>query len=218
MRWRAGQGTGERVLRMRGEQGGRGFEATALPFLDVVYDSALRLTGDPAAAQDLTQETFLRAFRSFSTYRQGTNCRAWLLRIAYNLFCTEYRRRGRLPESTPLDDGTDPLDQLPAADPDPEEAVLRLLDHEALHRALARLPDDFRMVVVLVDIHGLSCAEAAEVMGTPRGTVLSRLHRARLRLRAMLVPELGRHPETVRGEIVRGDPAPAADPPGEGHR
>ena len=167
------------------------FEDTALPFLDVVYDSALRLTGEPSAAQDLTQETFLRAFRAFASYKDGTNCRAWLLRIEYNLFCSDYRRRRRLPE-LPAGDGADPLDGLADADPGPEEAALRLLDSEALHRAMERLPDDFRIAVTLVDIHGLTCAEAAHVMGTPRGTVLSRLHRARGRLRRMLVPELGR--------------------------
>jgi RNA polymerase sigma-70 factor (ECF subfamily) len=166
------------------------FEATALPFLDVVYDSALRLTGDPTTAQDLTQETFLRAFRAFGSFRPGSNCRAWLLRITYNLFCNEYRRRRRLRELPADDDRPDPLEELAAADPGPEESALRVLDHEALHRALARLPEDFRTAVTLVDIHGLSCAEAAEVMGTPRGTVLSRLHRARGRLRRQLVPEL----------------------------
>jgi RNA polymerase sigma-70 factor, ECF subfamily len=167
------------------------FEETALPFLDVVYDSVLRLTGDPTNAQDLTQETFLRAFRSFDTFQAGSNCRAWLLRIAYNLFCNDYRKRRRLPEAFTTDgDGTDPLDDLAADEPGPEEAAIRLLDHESLHWALARLPEEFRTAVTLVDIHGLSCAEAAEVMGTPRGTVLSRLHRARGRLRKLLIPEM----------------------------
>ncbi len=181
-----GTGREERVI----ESSGQRFEDTALPFLDVVYDSALRLTGDPSAAQDLTQETFLRAFRSFGSFRAGTNCRAWLLRIAYNLFCTDYRRRRRLPELA-VSDGIDPLGDLATAEPGPEEAALRLLDSEALYRAMERLPVDFRMAVTLVDIHGLTCSEAAEVMGTPRGTVLSRLHRARVRLRGLLVPELG---------------------------
>jgi len=174
-----------------GESTTHRFEATALPFLDVVYDSLLRLTGDPVAAQDLTQETFLRAFRSFGSFTPGSNCRAWLLRIAYNLFCNDYRQRRRLPEARPVDGGPDPLDELVAGEPGPEDRALRLLDHEALHRAIARLPDGFRMAVTLVDIHGLSCAEAAEVMGTPRGTVLSRLHRARGRLRRLLIPDLG---------------------------
>jgi RNA polymerase sigma-70 factor, ECF subfamily len=165
------------------------FEDTALPFIDVVYDSALRLTGDQAAAQDLTQETFLRAYRAFGSFRQGTNCRAWLLRITYNLFCNDYRKRSRLPEA-PVLDGLDPLADLAASDPGPEELAIRMLDSEALHQALERLPEGFRTAVTLVDIHGLSCGEAAAVMGTPKGTVLSRLHRARLRLRNLLVPEL----------------------------
>ena len=98
--------------------------------------------------------------------------------------------------------GSDPLDQLATGESDPEEAVLRLLDHEALHRALTQLPEGFRMAVVLVDIHGLSCAEAAEVMGTPRGTVLSRLHRARARLRE----ELGKVEAAAGQERVEGGP------------
>lgn len=165
------------------------FETVALPFIDVVYDSALRLTGDPTAAQDLTQETFLRAFRAFDTFELGSNCRAWLLRITYNTFCNDYRKRRRLPQAHPIDDEDDLLSDQPADNPGPEEEALRLLDHEALHRALAQLPQDFRMAVTLVDIHGLTCAEAAQVMGTPRGTVLSRLHRARIRLRRLLLPE-----------------------------
>jgi RNA polymerase sigma-70 factor (ECF subfamily) len=184
-------GSSEDEGRVIGESVSQRFEATALPFLDVVYDSVLRLTGDPVAAQDLTQETFLRAFRSFASFTPGSNCRAWLLRIAYNLFCNDYRRRKRLLQAEPAEGGPDPLGELAAGEPGPEERALRLLDHEALHRALARLPEDFRMAVTLVDIHGLSCAEAASVMGTPRGTVLSRLHRARARLRRLLIPDLG---------------------------
>jgi RNA polymerase sigma-70 factor, ECF subfamily len=165
------------------------FEAVALPFIDVVYDSALRLTGDPTAAQDLTQDTFLRAFRAFDSFEPGSNCRAWLLRIAYNAFCNDYRKRRRFPQAHPVDDEADLLAEQPTEHPGPEEQTLRLLDQEALHRALAQLPEDFRMAVTLVDIHGLTCAEAAQVMGTPRGTVLSRLHRARGRLRRLLLPE-----------------------------
>src|SRR5829696_6414285 len=145
--------------------------------MNALYDAALRLAGDQATAQDLTQETYLRALRSFGTFTPGTNSRAWLLRIQYNLFCTQYRRGRRMPLVW-LDEGE--------ADPALE------LDREAVRRAIARLPEDFRMAVTLVDIHGLSCAEAATVMGVPRGTILSRLHRARRRLEAMLLPELGR--------------------------
>jgi RNA polymerase sigma-70 factor (ECF subfamily) len=167
----------------------RRFEATAIPFMGVVYDASYRMTGDAADAQDITQETFLRAFRSFHSFEAGTNLRAWLLRIAYNVSCNDYRRRMRMPRVDPVGEEDDLVAELPSSDPGPEEEALRRLDREALHRALAQLPDPFRDAVTLVEIHGLSCAEAGEVMGTPRGTVLSRLHRARGRLRQILVTQ-----------------------------
>jgi RNA polymerase sigma-70 factor (ECF subfamily) len=168
------------------------FEAATVPHMNALYDAALRLAGDHATAQDLTQETYLRALRSFGTFEPGTNSRAWLLRIQYNLFCTQYRRGRRMPLVW-LDEGEpDPALDLPSPEPGPEEQTVRELDREAVRRAIARLPEDFRMAVTLVDINGLSCAEAAGVMDVPRGTILSRLHRARRRLEAMLLPELGR--------------------------
>jgi RNA polymerase sigma-70 factor (ECF subfamily) len=168
-----------------------GFEATAVPHMDTLYDAALRLTGDRAAAQDLTQETMLRALRSFSTFQAGTNCKAWLLRIQYNLFCTQYRKERRMPLVW-LDSSEEPAIEPASFEPGPEEQAVRELDRESVRRAIARLPQEFRTAVTLVDIHGLSCAEAAEVMSVPRGTILSRLHRARRRLETMLLPELGR--------------------------
>lgn len=183
---------------MAAESGGPGlaeataaFEATALPHLDTVYDAALRLTGRVAAAEDLTQETFLRAFRAFSSFTPGSNCRAWLLRIQYNLFCTDYRRARQL-RTVGIDgaEGQASL-ELPAGEPGPEEQAVGRLEREAVHRAIDQLPEDFRTAVLLVDIHGLSCMEAARVMGTPKGTVLSRLHRARRRLEGLLPAELG---------------------------
>jgi len=165
-----------------------GFEAATVPHMNTLYDAAVRLAGDHATAQDLTQETYLRALRSFATFEAGSNCRAWLLRIQYNLFCTQYRRGRRMPLVW-LDEGEP---ELPSAEPGPEEQTVRELDRDAVRRAIARLPEDFRMAVTLVDINGLTCAEAATVMDVPRGTILSRLHRARRRLEAMLLPELGR--------------------------
>jgi RNA polymerase sigma-70 factor, ECF subfamily len=168
-----------------------GFEATAIPHMDTLYDAALRLTGERAAAQDLTQETMLRALRSFSTFKPGTNCKAWLLRIQYNLFCTQYRKDRRLPLIW-LDSPDEPNVEPPSFEPGPEEQAVRAMDRESVRRAIALLPDEFRIAVTLVDIHGLSCAEAAGVMGVPRGTILSRLHRARRRLERLLTSELGR--------------------------
>jgi RNA polymerase sigma-70 factor (ECF subfamily) len=169
-----------------------GFEAATVPHMNTLYDAAIRLAGDHSTAQDLTQETYLRALRSFATFEAGSNCRAWLLRIQYNLFCTQYRRGRRMPLVW-LDEGEpDPALDLPSEDPGPEEQTVRELDREAVRRAIERLPEDFRMAVILVDINGLTCAEAATVMDVPRGTILSRLHRARRRLEALLLPELGR--------------------------
>ena len=168
------------------------FEETAVPYMNACYDAALRLTADPASAQDLTQETFLRAWRAFASFEPGTNCKAWLLRIQYNLFCTEYRRWRRMP-LVPLDgrDG-EPAMEVPSGEPGPEEQAVRMADQRAVRAAVAQLPEEFRVTVTLVDIHGLTCAEAAETLGVPRGTVLSRLHRARRRLEAILLRELGR--------------------------
>jgi RNA polymerase sigma-70 factor (ECF subfamily) len=162
------------------------FEETALPHHDVVYRANLRITGDPATAQDLTQETYLRAFRSFSSFQSGTNCRAWLLQIAHNVFCRHYRQRKRITWRTADDDEFDQLALVPGRMPDPEEEMLRQHDRDELRQALDQLPESFRTAIVLVELQGLSCEEAAAAMGTPRGTVLSRLYRGRARLRQIL--------------------------------
>jgi RNA polymerase sigma-70 factor (ECF subfamily) len=168
------------------------FEATALPLHDSIYRANLRMTGDPVAAQDLTQETYLRAFRAFDSFQAGTNCRAWMLQIAHNVFCRDYRGRRRITYRNANEDDVDVLAQFRADIPSPEEEALRQLDREALRRALAKLPEPYRVAVTLVELQGLSCEEAAAVMGTPKGTVLSRLYRARARLRRLLLSEFGR--------------------------
>ena len=168
------------------------FEATALPLHDSIYRANLRMTGDPVMAQDLTQETYLRAFRAFDSFQAGTNCRAWMLQISHNLFCRDYRGRKRITYRTAADDDVDVLAQFRADVPNPEEEALRQLDREALRRAISKLPEPYRVAVTLVELQGLSCEEAAAVMGTPKGTVLSRLFRARERLRRLLLSEFGR--------------------------
>ncbi len=168
------------------------FEATALPLHDSIYRANLRMTGDPVMAQDLTQETYLRAFRAFDSFEAGTNCRAWMLQISHNLFCRDYRGRKRITYRTAADDDVDVLAQFRADVPNPEEEALRQLDREALRRAISKLPEPYRVAVTLVELQGLSCEEAAAVMGTPKGTVLSRLFRARERLRRLLLSEFGR--------------------------
>ena len=168
------------------------FEATALPLHDSIYRANLRMTGDPVMAQDLTQETYLRAFRAFDSFQAGTNCRAWMLQISHNLFCRDYRGRKRITYRSAADDDVDVLAQFRADVPNPEEEALRQLDREALRRAISKLPEPYRVAVTLVELQGLSCEEAAAVMGTPKGTVLSRLFRARERLRRLLLSEFGR--------------------------
>ena len=119
-----------------------GFEAATVPHMNALYDAALRLAGDQATAQDLTQETYLRA-RSFATFEPGSNARAWLLRIQYNLFCTQYRRGRRMPLVWLDEDEADPALDLPSPEPGPEEQTVRELDREAVRRAIAG--EDFRM-------------------------------------------------------------------------
>ncbi|MGV1005576.1 MAG: sigma-70 family RNA polymerase sigma factor [Candidatus Nanopelagicales bacterium] len=167
------------------------FERDALAYLDAIYSAALRLTRSPAEAEDLTQETFLKAFASFHQFTEGTNLKAWLYRILTNTFINSYRKKQREPQQTNSDDVTDwqmaraeghTAGGLRSAE---AEALDRLPD-SAVKDALARLPEDFRMAVYYADVEGFAYKEIAEIMGTPVGTVMSRLHRGRKLLRAEL--------------------------------
>ena len=159
--------------------------------MNALYERALRLAGDQATAQDLTQESYLRALRSLETFGQAPTAGPRSADPVRPLL-HRYRRGRRMPLVWLDEEEADPALEMPSAEPGPEEQTVRELDREAVQQAIARLPEDFRMAVTLVDISGLTCAEAATVMGVPRGTILSRLHRARRRLEAMLLPELGR--------------------------
>lgn len=162
------------------------FEAEALPHLDSVYRVALRLSGDRTRAEDLTQETMLRAFRAWDQYRQGTNARAWLLTILRHTFINEYRRTRNQPR--PVDVSEVERYHVPsdAQEADPEGAFFeRIVDDEVL-RAIDALPAEFREVVVLSDIEGLTYAEMAELVGVPIGTIKSRLYRGRRLLQQRL--------------------------------
>ena len=163
-----------------------GFAEEALPWLDAVYRFALRLTGGRTdAAEDLVQETFLRAYRHWDTYTPGTSCRSWLFTICRNAFLRGEEQRGRRHEV--LDSEIDfnaeavasavELDELREADP--ERAFFDSFVDEEVSAAVARLPDDFRDAVVLSDLDGLSYQEVADVLGIPIGTVKSRLYRGR---------------------------------------
>lgn len=162
------------------------FEREALPHLDTVYRVALRLAGDASRAEDLVQETMLKAFRAWASFRPGSNARAWLLTILRNTFINEYRRRRREPIAMDLDAAESFAIDRTAADADPEgEFFAQIVDTRVLE-AVDHLPPDFREVLVLSDMEGLSYAEIAQSLAIPVGTVKSRLFRARRQLQGEL--------------------------------
>ncbi len=169
------------------------FEEEALEFADQVYRVARRLVGTREEAEELVQETYARAFRSWRSYTPGTNMRAWLLRILTNLNTDRGRRIQRTPDLQPLEEGDYFLaNKLAAAEGEQvleQERVVERLSQNGVVDALAALPHDFRDVVVLVDLGEFSYADAAQILDVPIGTVMSRLHRGRRILKQKLAEE-----------------------------
>ena len=166
------------------------FEEEALGLADDVWRVARRLARDQTEAEDLVQEAYARAFRSWRSYQPGTNLRAWLLRIVHNLAIDQARRRRRAPEQEPLEADDyylySRLEQGAGAEAPPTERLIERLSQGPILAALAELPQNFRDVVVYVDLAGLSYQEAADVLGIPIGTVMSRLHRGRRMIKTRL--------------------------------
>ncbi|HZK50441.1 MAG TPA: sigma-70 family RNA polymerase sigma factor [Actinomycetota bacterium] len=182
----------------------RRFQADALPLLDSLYGAALRMTRNPQDAEDLVQETMLRAYRAFDRFEAGTNLKAWLFRILTNAYINTYRKRQREPQKVSADEVEefDLYQELKNHDTQfeatPESIVLDSLVDSDIIDAIEDLPEQFRLAVVLSDIEGFSYAEMAEIMDVPMGTVMSRLHRGRKALQKRLW-ELARDRGIVKG-------------------
>jgi RNA polymerase sigma-70 factor (ECF subfamily) len=168
------------------------FEEQALVFMDQLYAAALRMTRNPADAGDLVQETYVKAYAAFASFTQGTNLKAWLYRILTNTFINSYRKNQRGPYQGTIDDledwqlgGAESLTQGRSTRSAEAEAIDHLPDSD-VKAALQSIPEDFRLAVYLADVEGFSYQEIADIMKTPTGTVMSRLHRGRRLLRDLL--------------------------------
>jgi RNA polymerase sigma-70 factor, ECF subfamily len=179
------------------------FEQQALPFADSLFGAAMRMTKNPDDASDLVQETFIKAFRSYSRYEQGTNLKAWLFRILTNTYITLYRKRQREGYQSALDEMADwQVGDAPSLTQtqtrSAEADAIDRMPSAAVRNALSELSEERRLVVYLADVEGFSYQDIADIMDTPTGTVMSRLHRGRSELREALTSyakEIGLLPE-----------------------
>ncbi len=183
------------------------FEASAMPFVDSLYNTAYRMTRNAQDAEDLVQETYLKAYRYYDKFTEGTNLKAWLFRILKNTFINNYRKKQSRPLTSSFTDIEDAFetqisDLRNGHIPSPEEDALENVMDEDVQKALDELSEDYRMVVLLADIEGFSYQEIAEILDIPPGTVMSRLYRARRKLEEQMLRYAQEH-----GYIRERDPA-----------
>ncbi len=165
------------------------FEDEMIPHMAALYNHALRMTNDPDDAKDLVQEVYMRAYRFFDKYKQGTNAKAWLFRIMKNTYINNYRKESREPDKVDYDGIKDFYASIKGAYADANDLQDKIFGHlfeDEVASALQNLPEDFRTVVILCDIEGYNYEDIADFVEIPVGTVRSRLHRGRMKLRSML--------------------------------
>nr|WP_276319875.1 sigma-70 family RNA polymerase sigma factor [Egibacter rhizosphaerae] len=196
------------------EQRQERFVRDALPHLDALYSAALRYTRNPADAEDLVQETFAKAYDKFHQYRPGTNLKAWLYRILTNTYISGYRKEQRRPDevSADADEEFSLYDRISSTTHAAAETeVLERLTDVEVTQALADLPEQFRIAVYLADVEGFRYAEIAEIMDTPVGTVMSRLHRGRAALQRALYDLAVRRGLVIPDEVETEEAAAVED-------
>jgi RNA polymerase sigma-70 factor (ECF subfamily) len=174
------------------------FETAALPFLDGLYNMAYRFTRNAEDAEDLVQETYLKAYKHYDKFEAGTNLKAWLYRIMRNTFINGYRKKQNQPQQSAFSEIEENYESLVQQEPnrqikDPEQEILEAVLDEDVQKALNTLREDYRMVIHLVDLEGFSYKEAASILEVPVGTVMSRLYRGRRLLERVLLEYAHKH-------------------------
>jgi RNA polymerase sigma-70 factor (ECF subfamily) len=203
----------------------RNFEAAAMPYLDALYNTAYRMTRNAQDAEDLVQETYLKAYKYYDKFEEGTNLKAWLFKILKNTFINSYRKAQLQPPQSDFADIEESFESQISEDAarqnrNPEEELLENVLDEDVQLAIDRLPQDYRMVVLLADLEGFSYKEISDILEIPVGTVMSRLYRGRRLLESEMLSYAREHGYLRSGSPVkmRSRDGETGSPPGEEYR